>query len=171
MASGLDNHTGMKWFAVIDGAQDPRLLSLVQKCARHVCLISGELHPDLAPALPWLVELRADENLMPVWKRDGAGRNWGVALLSSLDIQHVKFHLKKFLNARLPDGTLAMFRFYDPRVMRTYFSAATPEEIAPWFRGVERFSVESAQPGLYHDFHLRGGQIHDGERALAGAMA
>ena len=157
--SGATGHPGARWYGVIDGAQDPRLLSLVQKCANHACLISGELHPDLAPAL------------MPVWKRDGAGRNWGIALLSPLDLQHVKLHLKKFLNAKLPDGTIALFRFYDPRVMRTYFSAATPEETAPWFRGIERFSVESAQAGLFHDFHLRGGVLHDGDRAVAGTFA
>ena len=163
--SGSADTPGAKWYAIIDGAQDPRLLSLVQKCSRHVCLISGELDPALAPALPWLVELLPDENLTAVWKRDGAGRNWGIAMLSALDLQHVKLHLKKFLNARLPDGTVAMFRFYDPRVLRTYFAAATPEEIAPWFRGIERFSVESPQAGQFHDFHLSGGVLYDGNRA------
>lgn len=160
-----------RWYAVIDGAQDPRLLGLVEQCRNHVCLISGELHPELAPALPWLVEVRPDEELITAWRSEGAGRNWGIALESPFDLLHVKLHLKKFLNAKLPDGTVAMFRFYDPRVLRTYLRAATPEELAPWFTGIRRFSVEAEQPGLFYDFHWHQGQLHDGPHPVGAAMA
>lgn len=159
------------WYGVVDGAQDARLMALAQTCANHVCLISGSLDSELAPALPWLVELRPDERLLNIWQQEGAGRNWGIALKSPMDLQHVKFHLKKFLNAKLPDGTLAIFRFYDPRVLRTYMHAATSEEIKPWFSGIERYSVESDQPGHYHDFHLSGGILLDGAKPIVGMSA
>ncbi len=160
-----------RWYAVIDGAQDPQLLGLIQQCRAHVCLISGKLDPVLAPALPWLVEVQPDEQLIIDWRTKGAGRNWGIALESPLDLLHVKLHLKKFLNAKLPDGTVALFRFYDPRVLRTYLRAATAQELAPWFSGINRFSVESEQAGRFHDFQWHGGRLHDGPLPVAGAVA
>lgn len=157
------------WYAVIDGAQDPRLMPLVQSCADHACLISGDLDPDLAPALPWLVRLDPAERLTQVWRDHGQGRHWGVTLQSPLDLLHVKLQLKKFLNARLPDGATVLFRFYDPRVFRTYLRAATPGERLPWFNGIGRYSVESETPGHYHDFTLQGGQLFDHAQLVAGA--
>lgn len=152
----------MTWYFAIDGAQDPRLFDLVRHCAQHCCLISGKLDPDLVPVLPWLAAVDPQESLTQVWREHGRGRNWGIALESPLDLLHVKLHLKKFLNARLPDGQLVMFRFYDPRVFRTYLLAATDEERAPWFAGVSRFSVEAAQAGQLHDFVMRDGLLYDG---------
>jgi hypothetical protein len=163
--------TAANWYGVVDGAQDERLMALAQTCTHHVCLISGTLDTELAPALPWLVELRPGEQLLDIWRQEGAGRNWGIALQSPMDLQRVKLHLKKFLNAKLPDGTLAIFRFYDPRVLRTYMRAATSEEIPPWFSGVERYSVESDQPGRYHDFHFSGGILLDGTLPIVGMSA
>lgn len=157
----MTDQQGGNWFAVIDGAQDSRLMALAQSCGNHVCMISGELDPGLAPALPWLVQLNPEERLTQVWRDHGQGRNWGITLQSPMDLLHVKLHLKKFLNARLPDGRLVLFRFYDPRVLRTYLAAATPAEREPWFAGVTRYSVESAQPGVYHDFTLHGGILLD----------
>lgn len=159
------------WYGVIDGAQDSRLVALAQSCANHVCLISGTLDSELAPALPWLVELHPGERLLNIWRQEGAGRNWGIALQSPMDLHRVKIHLKKFLNARLPDGTLAMFRFYDPRVLRSYMRAATSEEIIPWFSGIDRYSVESEQPGRYHDFHLSEGILLDGTIPIVRMLA
>ena len=137
----------MTWYAVIDGAQDPRLVVLVRQCRHHACLISGDLDRDLAPALPWVAEVDPREPLAHVWREHGGGRSWGITLESPLDLLRVKLHLKKFLNARLPDGTVALFRFYDPRVFRTYLEAATDEERARWFTGASRYLVESEQAG------------------------
>ena len=150
------------WFAVVDTAQDPRLIALVKQGAQHQCLVSGDVAPVLAAALPYVVRLRSGEPLADAWRNVGAGRNWGILLQSALPIDQLRIHFKKFINAKLPDGTVALFRFYDPRVFRTYMRAAHPEERAPWFKGIARYSVESAQPDHYHDFRLEQGRLFDG---------
>ncbi|MDP3908197.1 DUF4123 domain-containing protein [Novosphingobium sp.] len=162
---------GGRWYAVIDGAQDPRLMALVQSCAQHDCLISGKLDPALAPALPWIAVLDPAEQLTQVWRDHGQGRHWGITLQSAMDLLHVKLQLKKFLNARLPDGRLVLFRFYDPRVLRTYLTAATPPERDPWFGGITRYSVEAAEPGVYHDFTVQHGQLLDRGQPVNGLAA
>ena len=156
------------WFAVIDTAQDPALHPLVTQSAGHQCLVSGDVPAELAATLPYVVRMQTGEPLADAWRDTGSGRNWGILLQSTLPIDQLRIHFKKFINAKLPDGTVALFRFYDPRVFRTYLRAAAPEERAPWFSGIERFSVESEQPGMFHDFRLENGQLFDGAQPVAG---
>ncbi len=157
-----------EWFAVVDTARDPALVGIVRQCASQQCLIGGEIAPVLAATLPYVVQLRNDEPLAQAWQSKGAGQSWGILLQSSQRIDQLRLHFKKFINAKLPDGTIALFRFYDPRVFRTYIRAALPEERAPWFRGITRFSVESEQPGRYHDFRCESGQLYDGPALIGG---
>ncbi len=163
--------SGGRWYAVVDTAQDRALLGLVKQCAQHICLISGELDPVLAAALPWVVLLDASSPLATEWRSRGEGHNWGIMMQSPMPLEHVKLLFKKFLNAILPDGNTVLFRFYDPRVFRTCLRAATPPEQADWFRGIARYSVESEQPGRYHDFTLQNGQLYDGREPVLGAPA
>lgn len=159
------------WYALVDTAQNPALIDKVRACRSHACLISGELDPVLAAALPWLVALNASEPLTTAWRSEGEGHNWGILMQSTLRLDELKRHFKKFLNAMLPDGQTVLFRFYDPRVFRTYIRAATPDECAPWFKGIIRYSVESESPGHYHDFTLRDGVLYDGASPVHGIVA
>jgi hypothetical protein len=154
------------WHAIIDGAQDPRLLDLVRGCAAHACLFKGEIAPEVARASPWLVRIDDGEPLLATWRQHGTGCNWGLMALSALPLEDLRRHFRRFLQAQLPGGRLALFRFYDPRVFNTYIRAATPEERAPWFRGVSQFSVERDDGRGLHQFWLHEGRLHDGSQAL-----
>ena len=99
--------TEPKWYAIIDGAQDPRLVDLVQQCSERSCLFKGESARSLAGVAPWLVRIATDEALLATWQEHGRGRNWGVMLLSSLSLAELQRHFRKFLQAKLPDGTIA----------------------------------------------------------------
>lgn len=162
-----DPAPGDPWFALIDTAQDPQLYPLVLRAEAQQCLIAGDVAPVLAETLPYLVQLDPEGPVLQTWRERGMGCNWGILLRSALPIDALRLHFKKFLQAKLPDGTIALFRYYDPRVFRTYLRAATPEERAPWFAGVSLYSVEGATPGEIHNFHLSGGRLHDGATALS----
>lgn len=154
------------WYAIIDGSQDPRLLDLVKTCAQHICLFKGELAPEVAQAAPWLVRIDEREPLLGTWRQHGDGQSWGVTLQSDQSLEGLQRHLRRFLQARLPDGTLALFRFYDPRVFNTYIRAATAQERAPWFDGVAQYAAErEGAPGL-HQYWLNGGRLFDGDQAI-----
>ncbi len=154
------------WYAVIDGAQDQRLVPLVQTCRNHVCLFKGKLAPSLAANAPWLVQIVEGENLMPIWQQHGRGASWGIMLLSDLGIEGLQRHLRRFLQARLPDGTLALFRFYDPRVFNTFIRAALPEERAPWFDGVHQYAAEAAGGQGLHQYRIEAGRLYDGNQPI-----
>lgn len=161
-----DGRAMSAWYAVIDTAQDERLYSLVRQCRTHSCLFSGELSPTLVAASPYLVAIEDGEPLLGIWRSHGSGRNWGIMCASSASIDAVRKSLRRFLQAKLPDGMIALFRFYDPRVFRTYLPAATSEERAPWFETIGRYSLEG-EGEVIHDFHLRGAQLFDGETPVA----
>jgi Domain of unknown function (DUF4123) len=164
--SGSVANEGTLWHAIVDTAQDPALLPLVRKTPGHQCLVSGDLAPELAATMPYIVRLRPGEALADAWRDHGSGRNWGILFETTRGSDWMRLHFKKFLNAKLPDGMIALFRFYDPRVFRTYLRAATPQEAAAWFDGIERYSVESETPGAFHDFRFHNGQLYDGQHAV-----
>jgi len=157
------------WYAVVDTAQDPRLHPLVTGCREAQCLVAGEVPGVLAATLPYLVRLDPAEPLLSLWRTAGAGRGWGVMIQADLAIDALRLRLKRFLNARLPDGSVVWFRFYDPLVLRTILHASTPAELAPWFRGVVRFLVEGERPGRLHRLHHEGGALVETDVDWAGA--
>ena len=156
------------WYALIDCAQDTRLLDLVRSCASHICLFKGrDLDPQLLDAAPWLVRIDGGEPLLGTWQQYGHGASWGLMLLSDRGIEQLQRHFRRFLQAKLPDGTIALFRFYDPRVFNTYIRAATPVERAPWFDGIAQFSVEGAGGTAMHHYRQQDGRLLDGAQAIA----
>lgn len=154
------------WFAIIDGARDPRLEGLVKGCKDHICLYKGKLDPQISQIAPWLVRLDEHEPLLSTWQQHGQGQNWGLMLLSALSLEDLQRHFRKFLEAQLPDGMTVMFRFYDPRVFGTYLASATPEELAPWFDGVIQYSVERADGQGLHQYRLDSGRLFDGDQPV-----
>jgi hypothetical protein len=115
----------------------------------------------LQAASPWLVRLEKTDPLMGIWDQHGRGQNWGIMVDSDLSTNELHRHFRRFLQAKLPTGTIALFRFYDPRVFNTYIRAARPAEREPWFRGVRQYAVEGAQ-GVTHQYRLHGPQLLDG---------
>ena len=127
------------WFAVVDCARDARLHTLVDRCSQTRCLYSGEYDEETRKALPYLVEVRPDEPLAETWRQYEGGKFWGLLCQSEQGFDKLRRHFRKFTTARLPDGEVVMFRFWDPRVFDTFVKSATPEEIVPMFEGVSSY--------------------------------
>ena len=154
------------WFALVDGASDPTIAPLARACRDHCCLLSGQLARDLAAASPYLARVDPREPLMHQWQERGRGRHWGLLIEAELDLAGLRKLLRTFLQARLPDGEVVTFRFYDPRVFRSYIRSAPPAQWADWFRGVRRYVVEG-DGGGQHSFALRDGRLFDGDAPAA----
>jgi hypothetical protein len=129
-------------YGIVDTARDPRLYPLVVQSPNHDCLFAGEIKEPLDRAAPYLVELTDETPLKKVWHSEGWGQAWGILIRSSLELKDLRRHLRKFLMAQLPDGEAVLFRFYDPRVWRTYWPTCTADEQAKWMQGVDEFVAE-----------------------------
>ena len=154
------------WYGIIDCAQDPRLHDLVSAAPQSLCLFKGRnLAPEVQRAAPWLVRLDPGGQVLSLWQQHGRAANWGIMAWSHAPIAQLQRHFRRFLQAKLPDGMVVLFRFYDPRVFNTYLRAATPEERAPWFAEVVQFAVEPAGDAV-HDFRMHEGRLFDGAECL-----
>src|SRR4029079_1301933 len=110
--------------------------------------------------------LKQREPLFAAWRDEGRGQSWGIMLRSAKPLGDLRLQLKHFLVVTLPDGMLAQFRFYDPRVFAPYLLSCTPAELAPWFDGISAFLVENREAGGFHEFSLESGSLVDRAAAV-----
>ncbi|WP_295384031.1 DUF4123 domain-containing protein [uncultured Thiodictyon sp.] len=134
-------------YALLDGALIPNLLALLSEHQlTHICLLPGELEPELAMAAPYLVQLPATAAFTALFLMQGVGRHWGVLAASRADFRKLRMHFRKFLSVWGPDGAPLYFRYYDPRVLRTYLPTCNADELKALFGPVTAYYAEGAQP-------------------------
>lgn len=132
-------------FAVLDAARDPDILPrLKDSGVEHSSLYEERDGEDLATFGPWLAKLPPDHVFLEDLVRDGWGKSWGVYLTCRLPFAELRRHLRQFLLAKLPDGRQVCFRYYDPRVLRTYMPTCSADEMARFVGPVERYLAESS---------------------------
>ncbi|MFL5260314.1 MAG: DUF4123 domain-containing protein [Hyphomicrobiales bacterium] len=131
-------------YAIVDTARDPKLHPLVVASPPYACLFAGDIPDPLDKASPYLVGFSDPSPLKEAWREKGWGSSWGMVCRSSLTLDELRRHLRKFLLAQLPDGDTVFFRFYDPRVWRVYWPTCTAEEQAKWLAGVDEFITEAS---------------------------
>ena len=157
------------WFAIVDGAADPRLYPVIQSSSQHTCLYEADYPEDTLAALPHLVRMIQGEQLPDLWRRHESGRFWGMACRSPLGLKPLRRHLRKFTTARLPLGDVVLFRFWDPRVFATFAQSATPEEIGPFFTGIEAVIIDLGPEGRRRYWWDNGLQVSQGAAAVSPA--
>ena len=129
-------------FAILDGARDPLIHPAVTRSGlAYHCLYTGALDPVLARAAPYLVQLRRESpltrELVTRW-----GDAWGIHLRSFAGLTELHRHFRRFLRVKDESGKNLIFRYYDPRVLRTYLPTCTGAELDYVFGPVQRFIVE-----------------------------
>lgn len=134
-------------YAILDAAREPSVVArMTDAKAEFASLYDGEQGKEIEEFGPWLVGLQPGHPLLEELATDGWGRSWGVYLSCDLPLGEVRRHLRKFLMAKMPDGRQVYFRFYDPRVLRTYLPTCTPDELATFFGPIRRIVAESPDP-------------------------
>lgn len=146
-------------FAVLDAARDAAIRPALETSdCPWCCLYRGEAARTLADAAPYLVELDFRSRYTPWLLAQAWGKSWGVFLNTGADadLAALRQHLRKLVMARLPDGKLVYFRFYDPRVLRVYLPTCTPEELKYFFGPISRFLLEDEDGEAALTFHREG---------------
>lgn len=138
-------------YAVIDGASVPDLglpQLLYKHQPEHICLYRGELEPDLAATAPYLVKLEHDHPFTKLVLKEGWGKHWGIFAVTGTDVNlhAVRKHFRMFLMVVNPEGKTVYFRYYDPRVLRTYLPTCNAEEMEYVFGPVSSYIVEDEDP-------------------------
>ena len=129
--------------ALVDPARDPEInAELATAGLRTICLYGSELPRELAAVAPHLVPLGTDDRFGRIFASRGRGRAWGVLIASHAPPELLAEHLTSLTRARLPSGREVLFRYYDPRVLRSYLPTCTSDELDRVFGPIEALLVE-----------------------------
>jgi len=125
---------GIHIYAVVDCARDEELYPLICRFGPQdaTCLFSGDQPRELEAVSPYLVRLTHGDPATRALLLDFWGQSAFIVVHGVDPIDVTRRHLKTFLQARMPDGEVTLFRFYDPRVMRVFLptcDAAQLEQI------------------------------------------
>jgi hypothetical protein len=134
-------------FAILDGARDPEVHRLAQQLP-GACLWSGRLAPELVEVAPYLVELVRGHAAARAILEHGWGEGWGIFFTADAELEALRRHFRRFLQAKLEDGRVVLFRYYDPAVLRAYIPTCDASELAAFFGPVLCFSVEDEEGWL-----------------------
>lgn len=159
-----------RWYAVVDGAADPRLYDVVAAEREHACLYSGEYDEETRKALPYLVAVDERGELARLWRAHESGRFWGVLMRSALCFRELRRHLRHFTTARLPDGEIVLFRFWDPRVFDIFARSETADQVQAFLAPIEWLIGDTGQGGRRR-YEWQGGLLIDGAPAAAPVAA
>ncbi|MFT0735635.1 DUF4123 domain-containing protein [Ralstonia wenshanensis] len=117
-----------------------------------VSLFHGTPDGALAHAGPWLVDVNeAGEGVtadLARLEREAPAVTW---LISEADVHGLAQLLQLQLDARLPDGRIALVRFWDPRVLAQLVNVLSPKQRETFFAHI-------------HEWHL----LRNGERVHIG---
>lgn len=133
LAEALFGQRGRNAYAVADGAARPDLREMLWTTdAPHVCLMQGELEPEVAACAPYLVELGGPDGAFAELTA-GWGEAQAIYLSSGLGLAWLRRHLVPLTRALLPGPREVTFRFYDPRVLRLVLPVMAPPQRAELF--------------------------------------
>ena len=120
---------GALW-AILDACDTPAVPARLKLFPpeKGGCLWSGEAREKYWGVAPWLAKV--DVPLLDWIRATLWDEPWGLFLEARATADVLRRHFRRQLAAEGPDGKRMYFRFYDPRVLRTYLRTATPSERA-----------------------------------------
>jgi hypothetical protein len=158
---------GAQVYAILDGASVEGLVPRLAEAAEYVCLYAGELKPDMQAVAPYLIRLERGAPFTAWILEEGWGKHWGVFAAGAADLRALRLHFRRFLLVHDSNGKPLVFRYYDPRVLRTYLPTCNAEELDTVFGPVTHFYAEGEDPGELLCFRRAGGKLVVGATALA----
>jgi hypothetical protein len=149
-------------YALVDGASCPQLREqCFEQKVEPLCLYRGEQPPDMAQVAPYLIQIEKEGQFTEWLLRSGWGNHWAVFVESPADSDSLLRHLRNFTVVHDETGRPFLFRFYDPRVLRTYLPTCEPGELRKFFGPIERFQLEGGQPEELLCFQNAEGKLKD----------
>jgi len=137
---------GEPLFAILDAARDPGILAAIRESDQpSQILYEGAEADDLADFGPYLIGLDGGGETLRRLVEEGWGRSWGVYLASRADFGAIRDHFRQFVRVELPGDATALFRFYDPRVLREFLGCWTADERESFLGPVSCCITEDAE--------------------------
>lgn len=159
---------GREVWMIVDGARDRNIYgALLDSYLNYSCLYHGEISPELELAAPYLVQLEYDDSYSIKLIERAWGNSWGVFLKCDSSMDTLRRHLRTLLTVRDQKGSLLLFRYYDPRVLRVYLPTCWEDELKTVYGPIDRFWMEDESPEFMLEFRPERGQLRRKEIPLS----
>lgn len=132
-------------YAVLDGARDPEIYPFIaESCPSYRCLYREQLSDALQAAAPYVVKLHQESSYTHELLQKAWGQSWGIFVSTpmSVGIDQLSQHCRKLNKVKGPTGEVMFFRYYDPRVLRSYLPTCHYEELEAVFGPIARIIME-----------------------------
>jgi hypothetical protein len=130
-------------FAIVDASRDEGILPLLKASNnQYQSLFEGVKAEWLEEFAPYLVYLPKDSPLLEKLVEEGWDKHWAVYLTSREFLERLVNHLRQFLRVKTHEGEKLYFRFYDPRVLRTFLPTLTSNEKNRFFGSISCYFTE-----------------------------
>ncbi|CDL82473.1 DUF4123 domain-containing protein [Xenorhabdus cabanillasii] len=149
-------HPDIKQYALVNGLQYERYFS------EEITYIAGVNNPlfrrwpdaKIAFAGPWLFDMaqaKSWEEKLSKLEQVAPSVSW---LHTTLSLDNLIRHLESYLNIQLETGKMALFRFYDPRILHQIRDIFSPDQLVAFTNGINEwvYSFNS------NDYFVKGGQ-------------
>jgi len=116
---------------------------------QHASLYDGVRGMALANVAPYLVAIRPDSGFLDRLLDEGWGARWAIFLSCKRPFTEVRRHLRRFLMVERDDsGKKFYFRFYHPRILRSFLPTCWPRQRADFFGEFTAFYAEGTSGEL-----------------------
>jgi hypothetical protein len=154
--SEIQRLEGGDLYMLLDPARNPDvLLKLDQLGLPMMPIFYREVSKELRPVVPYLTTCYADSPLVSWLAEHGWGQGWGTIMLSSAPASEMCRHLCPLMCVQLENGQKAIFRYWDPRVLREFLPACHEDQMLAVFGPINRFLLEGKE-GEVLQFSLGG---------------
>jgi len=146
----------MHYYLLLDGARLEHRLGLGQELNDHNrSLYRGELDPDIEAAGPYLFTFPHNDEFKAWYTTGSPQDHWGVMVMALHSFEELYKHFRRFLMVETEDGKKLYFRFYDPRVLRTFLPSCDTAQLSDFFGPVKYFFAEDEDPQTLLRFSLQ----------------
>ncbi len=149
-------------YCVLDGAAVPDLpIKLYDASVPHFCLIPGELTDDVIHTAPYVVGLLPNHDFSSWVLEENFGKNRGIFSHCRHSLTEMRRHFRALMFVHDEHGQPLIFRFYDPRVIRTFLPTCEPDELETFFGKVDSYFVESDDKQSLFGYSIEGGKLKE----------
>lgn len=119
-------------YAIVDSVNCPRVPEKMIRLSgeKALSLYAGTPFEAYTAVVPWLTSL--DAELLDWLVNDLWLKPWGILVFSRASLPDLFQHFRRFWAARMPNGTSAIFRFQDPRILPIFLASDEAAHCGFW---------------------------------------
>ncbi len=146
-------------YALLDAARESSGVDQAQQAMlKCESLFAGDMGQMLKDVAPHLIEF-PHRSAFRAWWFEQWGKSVGVLLEAPVGLSEVRRHLRTLTVVRDAAKSRYFFRFYDPRVLRTFLPVATADELRQFFGPITAFYCEEEGGSELLAFTLAAGNL------------